>query len=596
MRLSLLLLLVAATAALAGPQGERPEAVPGAGSASVIKEPEFQDRVEEQEQLLFQLARKQLKPEDLLARYENPAPAAKTGDRRHAIDVFLYGRALHRMGRTREAREQYEKALRAFERFPRVHLALGDLANQAGDRREAAREFKRARKIDRGNYRASINLGRLELEKKDYGRALRYFESAQNLQPSPGGCIGVMQCHLQFWVRVYNEEKKAFHKDQALRAARLYRFLEPTDARGFMNLARVHKVTRDLPKAAAALEKGVEQEEMPEAFRREFLLDLVDLYARMGRDDKVGEALRKVLKLKQLPEAMRKHVKQMLKDLETKGEGAFAVWVVRRQRELLANEGEPLDARVDALQGLLDLLLSPAWVADPKLDEEYKETRATIFRTCFGGAPELLVPVLGFIRDTQDERALGLVVHCIYPRVNERNDQRVRLEAVRTIAAMRKIGVLPILLHCRNDDDLTVLRAVDSGLSNTTGRRSPMDEGIEALTEEQRRVMRRFWLDYARSPAGGRQLAQAFGTADAGSLRTMIKPPKGRGARNLPLTEHVLAVVLDNDIPFEAWKQAYLFLEDYFGTSFRAVDRRDRELEANERAAVVVEVDEAFRK
>ena len=57
MRLSLLLLLVAATATLAGPQGEKPEAVPGAGSTSVIKEPEFQDRVEEQERLLFQLAK-----------------------------------------------------------------------------------------------------------------------------------------------------------------------------------------------------------------------------------------------------------------------------------------------------------------------------------------------------------------------------------------------------------------------------------------------------------------------------------------------------------------------------------------------------------
>ncbi len=589
MRLSLLLLLIAVTAALAGPEGTNPE-------AGVIREPEFQDRVDEQEQLLFQLARQQLKPEDLLARYENPAPEAESGARRHAIDVFLYGRALHRLERTREAREQYERALRAFEGFPRVHLALGDLANKAGDRGEAEREFKKARKIDRENYRALINLGWLELEKKNYGRALRYFESAQNLQPSPGGCMGMMQCHLQFWVKVYNEEKKAHHKDHALRAARLYRFLEPTDARGFVNLARVYSVTRDLPKAAEALEQGVEHEEMPEAFKQQFLLQLVDLYARMGSDDKVGIALRKVLMLKHLPEAMREQVKQMLNDLEGKGQAAFAVWVVRRQREVLANEGQPLDARINALQGLLDLLLSPAWVADPKLDEEYKETRATIFLTCFQGAPELLVPVLGFIRDTQDERALGLVVHCIYPSVNERNNQLVRLEAVRTIAAVRKIGVLPILLHCRNDDDLMVLRAVDSSLSNITGRRSSMDEGIGALSEEQRRVMRRFWLDYSHTPSGGRQLAEAFGTAHPGSLRTLIKVKKGRGARNLPLTEHVLAIVLDNDIPFDAWKQAYLFLEDYMGTSFRAVARRDEDLEAGERAAVVVEVDEAFRK
>ena len=108
--------------------------------------------------------------------------------RRHAIDVFLYGRALHRLERTREAREQYERALRAFEGFPRVHLALGDLANKAGDRGEAEREFKKARKIDRENYRALINLGWLELEKKNYRRALRYFESAQNLQFV--GCTG----------------------------------------------------------------------------------------------------------------------------------------------------------------------------------------------------------------------------------------------------------------------------------------------------------------------------------------------------------------------------------------------------------------------
>ena len=110
--------------------------------------------------------------------------------------------------------------------------------------------------------------------------------------------MGMMQCHLQFWVKVYNEEKKAHHKDQALRAARLYRFLEPTDARGFVNLARVYSVTRDLPKAAEALEQGVEHEEMPETFKQQFLLQLVDLYARMGSDDKVGIALRKVLTLK----------------------------------------------------------------------------------------------------------------------------------------------------------------------------------------------------------------------------------------------------------------------------------------------------------
>ena len=112
MRLSLLLLLIAVTTALAGPQGTSPEAVPGAGAAGVIREPEFQDRVDEQDQRLFQLARTRLKPEDLLARYENPAPEAESGARRHAIDVFLYGRALHRLERTREAREQYEKALR----------------------------------------------------------------------------------------------------------------------------------------------------------------------------------------------------------------------------------------------------------------------------------------------------------------------------------------------------------------------------------------------------------------------------------------------------------------------------------------------------
>ncbi|MFQ5844407.1 MAG: tetratricopeptide repeat protein [Planctomycetota bacterium] len=561
-----------------------------------IRDTELEKLVQEQEGLLIEVRRQRMKPDDLVARYSKLPDVDRVGRRQHAVARFLYGRALHRLKRADKAREQYLLALRTFERFPWVHLALGELARRAGDLGEAEARFKQAKKIDPQSWRAFLNLGELELGRKPprWRKALGYFERARNLEPTRNACLGEVACHLHFCGEVFTEEKKAHHKGAALNAARLYQFLEPRDGRGYLLEARVHQETGDTREAAAVLERGYDQKEMAEVFRAAFLTELLDLYGGLGEEHEIGGVLRRMLELKRLGQAEREEVERRLRDLKEKGKEAIRGWILDKHRAILGNEGIALDRRQASLRILLDVLQSPDWFTNPKLEADYRKVKGTVFKSCFGagGQPELLIPLFRFIRATRDRTAFRLLVWYVYPRTGENAPPKLRLEAVRAVAAVGGRGALPVLLHCRLDDDPMVLRAVDTALRDVTGRRSPVEEGIAPLAPKQVGTMRRFWLDYVHGANGARSLSRAFDRQDDESLYALSQ--QGSGRSSLPLALYVIHLVLDDDVPFEAWREAYLFLEHYLGRSYRAVERRGQPLERAEREAVRREVEEAL--
>ena len=61
--------------------------------------------------------------------------------------------------------------------------------------------------------------------------------------------------------------------------------------------------------------------------------------------------------------------------------------------------------------------------------------------------------------------------------------------------------------------------------------------------------------------------------------------------RSAPMVDHAVTVVLlNNDMPWTAWKAAYEFLLKYWGKDFRPPEARNRPVQPSDRAGIVKEL------
>jgi HEAT repeat protein len=226
----------------------------------------------------------------------------------------------------------------------------------------------------------------------------------------------------------------------------------------------------------------------------------------------------------------------------------------------LQGESEPLEARLEALKHLARQLDH----SDPL---RTKVTKAIVV-TLVKAPPELVVPIFGiFSTKLQDARLIRVLVHFVHPHGKTR---QVRAAAVVSLALGAGIASLPTLLHCLGDEDPEVVQVVERSLGKVCW---PL-KGEENPREK--------WRTFVRTEAGSRLLAAAF---------VKLKAVAGQdGAKSAPLVAHVVPLLLDAEIPFDAWREGYRFLRHYVHEEFRPEERRGQPVTPAERPRIVVAI------
>jgi len=73
-----------------------------------------------------------------------------------------------------------------------------------------------------------------------------------------------------------------------------------------------------------------------------------------------------------------------------------------------------------------------------------------------------------------------------------------------------------------------------------------------------------------------------------------MDPDFNRTQKSKPMADHVMwTILLDDDMPYPAWRAAYDFMQEYLGREFRPLGKRGKPITAAERPGIVREI-EAF--
>jgi hypothetical protein len=259
---------------------------------------------------------------------------------------------------------------------------------------------------------------------------------------------------------------------------------------------------------------------------------------------------------------------------------------VRHELDILENDGIDADRRRQALRKLLQLYLNDEILRNVHMQELGNTIFKTSFRVLIDAPPELIVEMMRFFRNHfPDPHLIRILVHYVWPYTNERTTPQVRVEVIRTIAACCGEAALPSILYSLHDEPGDVLREVDKALMRLTDRRGPVGSDPNPLTQPEKALVRRYWLEWSRTPGGAAALAKSYG-----ALGRVVKkdPAHTRNLASAPLVHHAVELVLfDNDMPWEAWKAAFDFLKEYWGKDYRPPERRDKAVEPFERDGVV---------
>ena len=124
--------------------------------------------------------------------------------------------------------------------------------------------------------------------------------------------------------------------------------------------------------------------------------------------------------------------------------------------------------------------------------------------------PELNLNIidLGLVYEItiSDPRLIRIIVHFIYPNVDEKVTDEVRVEAVRSLSEVCGMASLISVYHSLKDDAGRVVRESDRVLSAFCDARSPVGGGIAPLNRKQRLKARRHWRAYFHGEAGTEKL------------------------------------------------------------------------------------------
>ena len=135
---------------------------------------------------------------------------------------------------------------------------------------------------------------------------------------------------------------------------------------------------------------------------------------------------------------------------------------------------------------------------------------------------------------------------------------------------------MPTLLYTLSDDSRGVTRAIDVALCDLLDLRSKITAGAGQVTLAEQKFLREEWVRWARGPVGSAQLVTSIA-----ALRKAVgmDSEKNRKQQRNPIADHILQViVLDDAMPFNAWKAGYQFLSDFLSRDFLPPELRNKPL------------------
>ncbi len=536
-------------------------------------------------QQLMAVQRGSMKPAELKRHYQREAAQAQTA-RAKAIAHYVLGQGLAMTGNEPEARESMEQSISHHTGILPAYISLSKLSVRAGSLQDGIRYAEQALALNPDYGQAFLIVGRIAGLKSDWDKALAYFRLAQRKDVSDDSCSMLADICMHLWQTTNIKRLKDKYAEEALRAAKTWRALSPRSPLPYLKLESVYTMLGRTADARKLLMKGLAAEMSPRA--KALLAERwVDIERAGRRLDRAKAALTEFYKYRdQMPPDKREHVASMLKDLEEKGALAFVIWEADVALRVLKNKGVSQEHRRAALVALIHLWARIEQAYEPRLADLYREIRSTIVRTCVTGPAVLQLDMLRFFKhEMPDARLIGLMVRFMYPW---QHTVKVRTEAMRTIRSVMGIAGIPTLLFALDDDDGTVLRAIDRGLSDLTSRRSRVGEESTPLTPEQIKIVRQDWYRWRNTEAGS--------TALVGSIKELRKFVRLDGdAKGAPLAHHVVRLVVSRDLQFPAWKEAYRFLRDYLGETFLEQIYRVAEVGPEHRERITKRVEEFQR-
>jgi len=544
---------------------------------------------------LFEARRGLRKIEDVMKEYQRKAEAKAT-PREQALNRFFYGKLLLINQREEEAKAQWRAALQLYPAFPAAHVALGFTAVQAGDTREATKAAKRALRIDPQYLRAYLLLAQIAQAEDKWEKALTRYKQAVGIDPTNSNALrGMAMCHVQLFKDTYDADRQKNHARRAKAIAGVWVDNEPDSAEARVFESIVYFELGDLDMAVTKLENTLtEVRDLTDADRKLCLGRIFLIHAQRGEVEKAKEALRRVLKLKDMTGPERAEFEDRLADLERRGLDARVFWEIERRIKVLANRGINAAERREAMRDILNLLSDERLIRDPRFTEIADKAFRAAVKTLKDAPPELSIDIMQFFRHRMpDPLLIRIIVHFVFPNGIERQvTESVRVEATRSLAVVGGKAALPSLLYTLRDDSRAVSRAIDIALCNITERRSPISAGAGPVTAREQKILRREWIEWAESNSGAEMLSEgvlALQKAITGNAKF------NRNQRKNPVGEHIISVILlDNDMKWEAWKTAYEFIRTYFAKDFLPAEMRGTKLTPELRPVIVKEIDAWF--
>jgi len=553
----------------------------------VILDDELKPHMQELGQRIEHWKKGRLEAKQLVEDFAVGAAAKDITDRERAIRVWVHGYAVQQVRKDlAAARTQYRRAYKLWPRFPAACRALAGCELHRRNIPQAKRWLNRALRWDTDNIPALLAMGRIHLKLDELDEAERAFQEAREVKVTPEALIGLQDVNSIRYRRSRDEEEKREFASKIVTIAKTHVFIEPESPFAHLLLAKAYKDTGRLDRAIASLEESVANDKPSEDFKREGLLRLAELHQRRGDLGGVKEALKRVLQLDVLEGEERDRITNMLTDLDDKGMASFLIWRVEGFLEIVKNDGIDVRSRVRALDMILELIGARQLRRDPYLQALRVDMFKQIFRMLVSGKPAITKEILQWVRrEIRDPNLLRILVHFVYPNtVPERTPPSVRIAAVRALDEAVGLVALPTLYYCVKDPNGRVLREVDKALARYFETRSAVGLGTSGLNDVQIRASRSQWRKHVRDEFAAAKLAEAFR-----ELTETIAPDPSQaaGQRSAPLVDHTVNLVLDNDLPWTAWKPAYDFLVHYWGKDFRPPEQRGKPVEPGQRAAVV---------
>lgn len=532
-----------------------------------------------------------LKIDDLVGYYQQQSVAKGTPKQR-AINAYMYGFVLmnvlvDKKDVRADAKREIQRALDLVPKFPSALVGLALLADSARDSAGAEEYLRRALEIQPGYLNARLMQGEMALKRGDLERTREIFERTLETEATVRAYSALAGVYLGLFHKTYDEKEKDRFAKRALAAAEAVKTLEPENQALRVLKAEVYlKLGRPL-EAIDYLEGLYAAGDLKPEVKLRMLGYLGEIYQRQGNVEGAKRTAERVLACENVRPQERAKIAGRLKDFDTYGRNAFVKWQVEDAIENLENDGLSVEARVAYLRVLWDFINGDA-IDHPGLRALVKMAWDACFRTLVDGPPEVVVLQLRALRNGMPVQPgmMPVLVHFIYP---EGRTPEIREEGVRTIAALTGPLAIPALYYTLQCDQGNVVREADNQLSLLCERRSPLGGGIEPYTQEQRRQVLLYWTKYFHTADGSERLAKSFGQL----AKAIVKVQPDR--TSAPMIDHAGHVLLDDDVPWEAWSACYDFLVRYWGKEFRPVERRGKPVEPFEREAIAKAFDEEFR-